>query len=379
VTSRAFAMPFTLVRKILFTWLFLNIVWLMASSLPHAPVHFLSWANHSLYSLLLLLAVAIARHDTYKRPVFISLALYFFFHIISIVPIFTGKNYLFGTNTQCILFWLYAQIPVRVFGSLTVFFLVIHYSVPTRWRRTGNIILILATLAAAIVLFQPFWSTTTCINQAGWINTFFKRILPFSVLPLLALGYYAFRIVRHNRPDAIYLNLLAIQFFIIHFLNVADFIAYTSRIHVYGIDQYFLLGCLFALIAILFLRLGALFSEEERYYERLIFDPVYLSRVPVLFYDRTLLRWWPLLRGLLNRSLAIHLLAGLVFLALALAAGSLYTTVKLSFLVFWIGLLIVLVDQKYTKSQAGTVLNNTKMHDSMTSSDKNIGASPAAP
>ncbi|HNW59059.1 MAG TPA: hypothetical protein PKI62_05245 [bacterium] len=357
----------------------MNGIWLAVTLLPHAPVHFLSWANHSLYTLLLLLAIAIARRDRYKKMVFISLACYFFTLLLAVVPIFAGKNYLFGTNPQCILLWLYAQIPVRFFGALTVFFLVIHYTVPVRWHRTAHILATLLSLGAAVFLFEPFWSTTRCIDQAGWLNSFIRRMLPFSILPVVALMIYGLQSFRHNRPDAIYINFLAFQLFFIHFLNIADYIAYTEKIKVYGIDQYFLLGCLIALVMILILRLGALYSEKERFYERVIFDPAYLSRVPVLFYNRTLLRWWPLLRDLLNRSLLIHFCAGLVYLALALVSGSLYTTLKLTLLILWIGILIVLVEQKYAKSQAGTILNEPKLSTAAINPNDHVGASTAAP
>ncbi len=372
-------MPLTLIRKILIAWLVLNGLWLAASLLPHAPVYFLSWANHSLYSLLLLLALAIARHDPYKKSIFIGLALYFLAHIFSILPIFIGSNYLFGSNVDCLLVWLYAQIPVRLFGCLTVFLLVIHYTVPLRWQNRAALLALLITLATALLLFEPYWSTTTCIDQTGWLNDFIRRLLPFSVVPVLLLIFYGVHMFRHNRPDALYLNLLAFQLFFMHALNVADYIAYTANIKVYGIDQYFLLGCLIALVMILFLRLGALFSEKERFYERLIFDPAYLSRVPVLYYDHSLLRWWPLLRTILNRSVTIHLLIGFLYLALALMAGSLYTTLKLTLLIFWIGILIVLLEQKYARSQNGTVLNEPKVNAQGSGTEGRAGASAALP
>lgn len=372
-------MPLNLIRKILIAWLVMNILWLAASLLPHAEVHFLSWANHSLYSLLLLLALAIARRDLYKKSIFFGLALYFLAHLLSILPIFIGRGYLFGTNVQCLLIWLYAQIPVRLFGCLTVFLLVIHYIVPPRWQRRADLLALLATLGAAVLLFEPYWSTTTCIDHAGWLNAFIRRLLPFSVVPVLLLVLYGVHMFRHNRPDALYLNLLAFQLFFIHALNVADYLAYTANIKVYGIDQYFLLGCLIALVMILLLRLGVLFSEKERFYERLIFDPAYLSRVPVLYYDQSLLRWWPLLRSLLNRSMSIHLVVGLLYLALSLMAGSLYTTLKLTLLIFWIGILIVLLEQKYARSQSGTVLNESKVNVAGSKQGDRAGASAALP
>jgi len=353
-------MPLRVLNTILSSWFSLNILWLLLSFMPHARVHFFSWINHSLYTLLFLLTLFIVKRDPFKKPVFISLGLYFLAHIASVITIFVGKYYSFGTNLQTILYWIYMQIPVRAFGCLAVLYLTAHYLVPRRWVKTSYVILGLGVLLLTWLLFKPFLPATAIIRQPGWQAAFSWRLVLFSVVPAAALLCYGIVNYVTNRPDGRYMSLLAFMLFIIHFYNCVDFIAETHRAVIYGIDQYFLLACLLGTIPALFLRLAAVESEQGRCYERLLFDQSYLTQISVVFHDHTLLQWWPLVRNAIDRSLLIHLAVGAVYLILALESGSLYNTVKLTLLVIWIGVLIILINRKYKKSQAGVMLHSVQ-------------------
>jgi hypothetical protein len=352
-------MPLKLLNKILCSWLILNIIWIFISFLPHWEVSFLSWANHSLYSLLFLLAAATVKYDTYKRPLFICLALYFLAQIGSVANIFMGKGFTFGNNLQVYQFWLCAQISIRYFGGLAALFLVAHYAFPYNARTAYAALGILATILA-LYFFAPFFNTDA-LHQKAWLAAFFLSMFKFSLLPALALLYYGFLLIFRNRPDGAFINSMAFLLFITHFLNITDYIAQLHRIRVYSVDQYFLLVCLISQAVIILLRLNALHATKEQLYEKLIFEPNYLAHIPVISADPGFVRWWPTARKALDRTLSIHFLLGAIYLVLALATNSLYNTIKLTLFVIWIGVLALLVNRQFFKNQMGIVLNAAKI------------------
>jgi len=278
------------------SWFFFNILWSLLSLLPHAQVHFISWINQSFYSLLFLLTLFLAKLDVYNRPVFSALALYYLAHLVSIVTIFMGKHYAFGTNMQAITTWIMVQIPVRAFGLLGTLYLAAHYFFAQRRMKKVYLFLGLQVLAAMWLLFKPFLPPGEIIRQAGWQSAFTWRLFVLSVLPVLILSVYGVKIHITRRPDGRYMDLLAFLLLGIHFFHSLDIIATSHGIHVYSSNQFFLFIYLVGTLTVLMMRLWHLQTQEGQFYERLLFEPGYFSQVAVVYRDHTLLRWWPWLK-----------------------------------------------------------------------------------
>jgi len=346
-------MPLRLINGLIGSWFFFNILWSLLSLLPHAQVHFISWINQSFYSLLFLLALFLVKLDVYKRPVFFALALYYSAHLVSILTIFTGKHYAFGTNVQAIATWIMVQIPIRVFGLLAALYLAAHYFLSFRRLRTVCLFLSVLVLAATWLLFKPFLPPEAAIRQSGWQSALSWRLFVLSVLPVVVLLTYGVKAFLSRRPDGRYMDLLAFMLFIIHFFHSLDILAANYGISIYSNNQFFLLACLMGTTIVLAARLCYLHTEEGKCFERLLFEPGYLNQLAVIFQDHTLLHWWPRVKKTLGYSLMVHLTAGVLYLILALNFASVYHTIKLTLLVLWSGVLLILINRKFKNSQTG--------------------------
>jgi len=216
----------------------------------------------------------------------------------------------------------------------------------------------LSTIFLIIFFNLPFLITETPIYYYG-LPAFYRSLMPLDIIPLLGLMVYAYLLYRHDRPNGAFMNAFALLLFIYILLDLMDTIAGFSNINFYGADQYFLTFCLLAMVLTLGLRYAALQSEKHKLRERFIFDKNYMTSLAVIDHHTDTQMFINLMKGVFkSRYMILHVIAGLLYLFVAIISRSFFITIKLSILVVWITMIygISLFIQK-RRSQKGQLLN----------------------
>ena len=336
-----------------FIWLAFLLILTILSSLPHWPTIFLSWFNTSLYFLLFLICFFIFINDRYLKIIFISFSITYFLYSLSIVTIFIGEEYVFGSNRLIYSSFVYRKI---ILDSLSTFSILI---------LTGNYIFknvspIVRTTAAALIVTILNWIFIRqfldfSILQKEGIPHFYIHMIPLNIAALVFLLAYGFIYLVYRRPNGKYLHQLVALLSLFKILHLLD---YIEGINSYGYDQYFLMITLFLMVWILYKRYLALQSDKYLLWERLIFDQSYLADLKITSHNVDVTFPSLVFQFPWNWSLKVHLLSGLVLLLLAFLFRSIFVTVKLITMVVWLAILLCIVNISSGKiRELGVFLN----------------------
>lgn len=272
------------VQLIFVSWIaFLGIINYL-NSLPHYPLHFLSWINFSLFFFLAIMSFVIAKHDVYFWEVFLHFGFTFLLISMTVIVYFMGVDYLFGNNIQFYYAMVYSRMIVWSLMLAGTILLVLRYAL---WRLPRGLSYPLAYLLAFLAEYD-FWLKAFTITRFPYKLGFMGAITHFfriDVIAIVALGCYFVLLLRHNRPNGAFLHAWAIGLFVLFACDIFDLAVSFWKIDVYGIDQYFATFCLIILGGIMLLRLTSLSSDAYRLREQLIFDKRMTISTPVVLRD----------------------------------------------------------------------------------------------
>jgi hypothetical protein len=273
------------VRRILGFWIGFLCVSNFLSLLPHWHLHLLSWVNYSLFFLMAVASIYIARKELYFADVFWHFSILFILISLSIFIWFTGKQGIVGNNFLYYYLVIYSKPFFHLMFLAGIFYLAYRYVL---WRMPNKMGYILSWLAA-IVCSVDFWYKALTVSRFPFRvgpQGQFWIMLRIDIIGLLLLASYFIIVWRLNRPTGSFINLWLVGLSVFFSCDLIDMVVSFNKLDVYGIDQYFSLVCLVLLVVILFLRLICLFSDEYRLKEQFIFDSSFGLSIPVIMTNK---------------------------------------------------------------------------------------------
>ncbi len=273
------------VRRILGFWIGFLCVCNFLSLLPHWHLHLLSWVNYSLFFLMAVTSIYIARKEIYFVDVFWHFGILFLLISFSMLIYFTGKEGIIGNNFLYYYLVIYSKPFFHVMFLAGIFYLSYRYVLWRMPNRTGYLL----SWFAAFICSADFWYKALTISRfpfkVGALGQFWI-MLRIDIIGLLLLASYFIVVWRLNRPTGSFINFWLVGLFVFFSCDFIDMVVSFYQLDVYGIDQYFSLICLGLLAVILFLRLISLFSDEYRLKEQFIFDSAFGLSTPVVMVNK---------------------------------------------------------------------------------------------
>ena len=264
-------------RNILFRLLniwfgFITILFL-SSYFPHwQNTTYHGWINESLYSLLFLLSVSIAKRDRHNKDIFINLSVLFLAYSLSFINIFLGKAYLLGSDYTAYLFLTYKRIVLCFLFNYSILYIPIKYMLyrEKSWKvyMTTSFIIIPVFLS----IFSPYLFESDHIFYLGeqFENDFYTRLFLLHIPSLLSFVLYALLLYRNDNVMGTHINLLMTFFFVFFIASMIEMVSRAFAIQIYSISQIILSMNLIFISIAFFKHLFFLRTVFGQFYENLL-------------------------------------------------------------------------------------------------------------
>jgi hypothetical protein len=273
------------VRRILGFWIGYLCVSNFLSLLPHWQLHFLSWVNYSLFFLMAVASIYIARKEIYFADVFWHFGILFTLIAMSVLIYFTGTSGIVGNNFFYYALVIYSKPIFHVLFLAGIFYMTYRYVLWRLPNKLGYLFSLLAAIACSVDFWHKAFTISRFPFKVGPEGQFWI-MLRIDVISLVLLASYFIFVWRLNRPTGTFINFLPVGLFVFFSCDFFDMVVSYYKLDIYGIDQYFSLICLVLLVIVLFLRLISLFSAEYRLKEQFIFDSAFGLSTPVVLTNR---------------------------------------------------------------------------------------------
>ena len=314
------------IRRILVIWIgflfALNLLFLI----PHDYIPILSMMNYSLYLLMLIISIAIIIKDKYLKNIFFHLSSCFFITVIGLLgnwqDIFSTVYLQFYFKFYCFILFYQSWIICALYFVFSYIF----------WRTSKTLITFLSW-GLGLLILADFWYKCLTIHRfcfsVGSLQLYIF-VLRVDTMVVMFLLFYFYILITRNRPTGAFINSIAVGLLLMFSADILLLLATIYGINLYSIDLYLGLVLNIFLLAILFLRLIALFNEESRLREMFIFDPVFSLSVPVILSNKNYnLLLDQFLIFLKNNSFFISCCSASFFAFLIILTESPYVIVKL--------------------------------------------------
>lgn len=261
--------------RLLNFWIAFSAVILASSFFPHNEMPFVSWTNYSLYSLIFLLSVFVAKKEVMNKDIFINLAIFAGFICFSFTSLFVGDKYMVGGFHEEVMFFQYRRIISYFLLSFAVIYICVKYVFLSRRILLNYLI----TLAVVV----PF--TFLAYGSLIWEPHFFCGVDDFRVLykgslymVLFTLSFivlYGILLYKYENTLGEYIDELMSSFFLLVFLHFVGKVSYLYEIELFEVEQYVLFALLSIMVVTLCRKLSYVHSEFGIFYDKLLGGSIY--------------------------------------------------------------------------------------------------------
>ncbi len=274
---------FTLITKILNSWVLCLVFLVIISYLPHWPMPISSWINLGLYALSFILTFSILIKDKYSLFTFLPFSLFFLGCLLLLPAMFIGDDLIFGSNLVSILYYKY----IFLFCIFMFAFAVLNYASQVALTPKRQWILFLASFAFTLGVFVFHFHDIFSPEVTNIFNKkFFQGSLTYHLLPVVALFSYGIlnpylkpRYGEYSHSIMTVLALLSIR-------ELGTAISELKHVFLFGIDQIFLTLALILLNFFLFKKYNFLSSTTGAIYSQIVNNDLDIGNLRLESRDR---------------------------------------------------------------------------------------------
>ena len=255
--------------RIVNLWLFFLLLLTTLSNFPHQVVPSVSWFNCSVYFLIFLQCIFIARKASHNKAIFLNLGLFCLANSLTFVSLFIGEEFLFGDIYLKWQIFQYRTLLLDLLLVLSIVFICVKYTSNTQktWVLYGLSFIII--LPIFLWHYYPYVMDPYYTLKVDDL-AFSKSALYFRIFPFFAVCYYGFLLYQNDKSLGLHINSLMVCFFILTLMTITDSFGEIYNIKLFSLSQFISLFILSVFAATMFQKLNYIHSDFGQFYESLI-------------------------------------------------------------------------------------------------------------